>query len=338
MAVEQITPLHVAEARSLIADAGLRFEENYDDLVGVYAGDKLVATGARHGCILKMLAIGAEHRGGPLLGEVITELIRLGYAAGCETFFVFTAPVSAPSFAALGFHLLAVHPQVALLEYGGGLERYLQAHRQLVRPGANGAVVVNCNPFTLGHRFLIEEAARGVDTLYIFVVREDRSAFPFEVRLRLVREGVADLPNVIPLDSDQYAISAITFPAYFLRTSDEAARIQMELDLLLFATRIAPFFHIRRRYIGSEPYCRTTRLYGEAMRRILPAHGIETLEIERRQVDGKPVSAYRVREALRREAFETARRLLPPTTLAFLLSPEGARIREKLRTYDRRRH
>ena len=92
----------------------------------------------------------------------------------------------------MNFSLLASGGRAALLEYGRGLQRYLEANRALVREGANGAVVMNGNPFTLGHRHLVEEAARRVDTLYVFVVREDRSAFSFDVRLRLVREGTSD--------------------------------------------------------------------------------------------------------------------------------------------------
>lgn len=336
MAVEQISRKDLPRARALVESGGLSYEEAWDDLVGVYRKEEICGVGARLGNILKMIVIRPEDRGGPLLGELVTELIRLGLAAGKETFFIFTSPANLSTFEALGFAPLAVHPQAALLEYGGGLKNYLQAHRHLVRPGNNGAVVVNCNPFTLGHRFLIEEAARRVENLYVFVVREDRSVFPFEVRLQLVRKGVADLANVVCLDSSDYAISAVTFPAYFLRASDDAAQIQMELDLLLFARHLAPFFHIERRFLGTEPYCRTTRLYGEAMQRILPEYGIEAVLIERRQIGGKPVSAHRVREALRREDFETVRQLVPPATLNYLLSPEAAELRERLRTYDGR--
>lgn len=336
MTIEQLRRRDVPEARQLIEAAGLVFEADFDELVGVYAGGELVATAARQANILKMLAIRPEHQHGSLLGELATELIRLGFQAGYDSFFIFTAPANLTSFEALNFQLLACNDQAALLEYGGGLQRYLQQHRQLVRPGRNGAVVVNCNPFTLGHRYLIETAAAQVDNLYVFVVREDRSVFPFEVRMRLVCEGVADLPNVVPLDSSRYAVSAVTFPAYFLKKSDGAGRAQMELDLELFARHLAPFFHVRRRFIGTEPFCRTTRLYSEAMTRILPRHGVEAVQLERRRHDGEAISAYRVRAALRQEAFETVRRLVPPSTLDFLLSAEAEELRAKLRQHDGR--
>ena len=40
-----------------------------------------------------------------------------------------------------------------------------------------GAVVMNCNPLTLGHRYLIEQALKQCDYLMIFVVQEDKSFF-----------------------------------------------------------------------------------------------------------------------------------------------------------------
>ena len=323
-------------ARNLVECSGLSFEEDFDILVGIFEAGTLVATAARHGNILKMFAIAPQHQGGSALGELATELIHGGSAAGCETFFVLTAPANATAFHSLNFMPLAHHPQAVLLEYGGGLPRYLAAHRHMVRPGRNGAVVVNCNPFTRGHRYLIEQAARQVDHLYVFVVREDRSAFPFAVRRKLVEEGVRDLANVSVLDSSHYAVSAVTFPAYFLKDPDAAATVQMEIDLMLFGRHIAPCFHITRRFIGTEPYCRTTRRYGEAMRRILPDYGIETVQLERLQAGEEAVSAWRVREALRREAYEELRRLVPKSTLDFLLSAAAGEIREKLKSYNRR--
>jgi [citrate (pro-3S)-lyase] ligase len=131
-------------------------------------------------------------------------------------------------------------------------------------------------------------------------------------------------------------VSAVTFPAYFLKDADAAATVQMEIDLMLFGRQIAPFFHVNRRFIGTEPYCRTTRIYGETMRLLLPDYRIETVQLERLQAGNEAVSAWRVREALRREAFEELRRLVPKSTFDFLLSEAAREIRKKLRTYSRR--
>lgn len=336
MVTELIGQYDFERARSLIESSGLAFEPNFDTLVGLFAGRELVAVAARQQNILKLFAIAEDHQGGACLGELATELIRSGFAAGYDSFFVFTRPQNAASFQALGFAPLVQHPQAVLLEYGGGLPRYLARHQALVRPGANGAVVVNANPFTRGHRYLIEQAAAQTDHLYVFVVREDRSVFPFEVRLQLVEEGVRDLANVSVLDSSHYAVSAVTFPGYFLKNDENAAQLQMEIDLMLFGRQFAPFFNISRRFIGTEPYCRTTRNYSEAMLEILPRYGVETLQLERISAGAAVVSAYRVREALKREAYEELRALVPPSTYDYLMSDAAAGIREQLRIYDRR--
>jgi [citrate (pro-3S)-lyase] ligase len=182
----------------------------------------------------------------------------------------------------------------------------------------------------------VEEAARGVDTLYVLVVREDRAAFPFDARLRLVREGTRDLANVRVLDTGRYAVSAITFPDYFLKSTEDVALVQMELDVTLFARRIAPFFCIRRRFFGSEPYCETTRRYNETMHRLLPALGVEAIELPRAGAGGEAISASRVRARLREGRLEGIEELVPPATAAYLRSQEGVAIRERLRAIEGR--
>ncbi len=335
MVTDILSGADVARARAFIEAQGLAFEAECDDLVGVFENGELIAAGARERDVLKMLAVDPAAQGGALLGALVTELAGRGFAAGHDALFVYTRPASAPSFEALGFALLASGGRAALLEYGRGLARYLEANRAAVRPGANGAIVMNCNPFTLGHRHLVEVAAARVDTLYLFVVREDRSAFPFEVRLRLAREGTRDLANVRVLDTSRYAVSAATFPAYFLKRSDDAAAAQLELDLLVFAQRLAPFFQVRRRFFGTEPLCATTRAYNDGMRRLLPAFGIEPVEIPRLESRGGPISASRVRAALRDGDRAGLADLVPETTAAFLRSGESRELRERLRAGGR---
>ncbi|MBW2733181.1 MAG: citrate lyase ligase [Deltaproteobacteria bacterium] len=330
-------------ARALIEGAGLSFEADVEELVGVHEDGVLVGTAARQGDVLKLFAIDPAAQGGGLLGELAGDLLRRAFEAGHESVFVFTKPEYAGSFEQLNFELLATAGQAALLEHGGGLSRYLEAQRGLLRPGKNGAVVVNANPFTLGHRYLVEEAAARCDTLYVFVVEEDRSAFPFELRRRLVAAGCADLQNVKVLGSGHYAVSAQTFPSYFLKRDEDIPALQMEIDLTLFSERIAPFFSLGARFVGHEPYCTTTRQYNETMQQVLPRCGLELQVIERRLVgadqpggaesDKAFISATRVRQALREEgpSAPVLSQLVPPTTLAILRSAEVQPIIEELR-------
>lgn len=319
------------EARALIEASGLEFEDKLDVMFGLYEDGRLAATGSRSGNILKMLAVTPDHQGGPALGELLTALVMNGRQAGAESLFVYTKPEYAVSFRSLNFFPLASQEKVALLEYGKGLGNWLEAKRQLVRPGLNGAVVVNCNPFTNGHLYLIENAARQLDWLYVFVVREDRSVFPFAARYRLVEQGIGHIANAILLDTSHYIVSDATFPTYFLKKDDPVARIQMELDVSLFATRIAPFFGITRRFVGTEPNDPLTGAYNLTLRQLLPAHGIELKIVERKQTATGVISASRVRELVGRGDFAALAAYVPATTLAFLESDAAEAIRERLR-------
>ena len=330
MIAELLSGRGIVEAQRLIERSGLTFESGFDEMFGIYEAGCLVAVGARSGNILKMLAVEPTHQGGSVLGELVTCLVNRGRATGHESLFVYTKPEYATTFAALNFDLLASQGKVTLLEYGNGLKNWLDSNRALIRDGVKGAVVVNCNPFTNGHRYLIERAARQVEHLYVFVVREDRSVFPFDVRFRLVREGVADLGNVIVLDSSHYIVSGATFPTYFLKQDDPVARIQMELDVILFGSRIAPFFGISRRFVGTEPCCPLTGGYNEAMKRILPVFGIDVVEIERKQIFSGVISASRVREIIGNGDLSGLEPFVPPTTLAYLTSDEAEPIRKQL--------
>jgi [citrate (pro-3S)-lyase] ligase len=308
------------EARALIEACGLRFEPVFDDLVGLYEQGRLVACGARSGYVLKMLAIAPSHQGTDTLGELLTRLILSGLGAGHDTLFLFTLPQNAASFEALNFRLLAAHGQAALLEHGPGLPAYLAAHAAQVTPGRNGAVVINGNPFTMGHLHLVEHAAARVDRLYLFVVREDRSLFPFEVRFRLAQEATAHLPNVTVLDTSRYAVSAGTFPAYFLKRLDALAAAQMQIDLRLFAQRIAPPFHLATRFVGQEPFCPTTAAYNRMMAEVFGEFGLELAEVPRCEAGGLAISATRVRAAFKTGDFAALEDLVPPATLAYLRS------------------
>ena len=69
-----------------------------------------------------------------------------------------------------------------------------------------GSIVMNCNPFTYGHRYLIEQALALVEFLIIFVVEEDASLFSFEERFSMVCEGTKDLNHVMVVPSGPFIV------------------------------------------------------------------------------------------------------------------------------------
>ncbi len=109
--------------------------------------------------------------------------------------------------------------------------------------------------------------------------------------------------------------------------------IYTELDLKIFADVIAPYFHIRSRFVGSEPLCAVTQFYNEAMKSQLPAKGIMVYEIFRKEVGGVPISASLVRKIIRDQGPDhpLLESLLPQTTLSWLRSDEAGPVMEKIR-------
>ena len=214
---------------------------------------------------------------------------------------VFTKPENRSVFESLGFRVLAEAPKAILMENGRGLEdycRYLRAHQ------APGVIVMNANPFTLGHKYLIEQAdfstrpaglgrndrsivissdARRAESrnLVIIPVREDASLFPYSERLAMIRTGCDGLADVV--DGSAYQISAATFPTYFLKDLSDAAETQMRLDIDLFGRHIAPALGASVRFVGSEPSDPLTARYNALMKELLPSYGVEVVEIPRRQ-------------------------------------------------------
>ena len=175
---------------------------------------------------------------------------------------------------------------------------------------------MNCNPFTLGHRYLIEQAAKQVERLYVMVVREDCSLFAYTERKAMVEQGVADIENVSVIDGSDYAISRATFPTYFLKRLDDAADTQMLLDLDLFRRHIAPALGATVRFVGTEPTDQLTRRYNQLMHEALK----DVRETDRLEKDGNAVSASRVRKAMEEGDMNTIRQLVPPTTLPYIIA------------------
>lgn len=182
-----------------------------------------------------------------------------------------------------------------------------------------GSIVMNCNPFTLGHRYLIEQAAAQCDLLYIFVVEENKSIFSFEDRFMLVQQGTADLENVIVMPSGSFMISTLTFPEYFNKDNPAAVQVDPSMDVEIFGKYIAPALGITLRFAGEEPLDVVTNRYNETMKHILPAYGLTFKVIPRKECDGQVISASRVRNCLKTKDFIQINSLVPDTTFRYLL-------------------
>lgn len=321
------------ELEELLEKEGIRLDGNLEYTLGLYdQKGKLVATGSYFKNTLRCLAVDSAHQGEGLLNRVVSRLMELKADQGELHLFLYTKCDKAPFFADLGFGEIArVDGLTVFMESRReGFGRYLARVRGEECRGLKGgktaaAIVMNANPFTHGHKYLVEQAASRCGVLHLFMVSEDASVFPFPVRERLIREGTAHIPNIIYHKTDSYMISSATFPSYFLKEADDVILAQAKLDVQVF-TAIAKELGIMARYAGDEPYSRVTAAYNRVMKEELPKAGIQFVEIERRKMRGKGVSASWVRQLIHDGKMDEVPQLVPKTTWDFLRSPEGQRI------------
>lgn len=184
------------------------------------------------------------------------------------------------------------------------------------------AIVMNANPFTLGHQYLVEQAAACNELVHLFIVSEDASLVPFSVRERLVKEGTAHIRNVCCHSSGPYIISSATFPSYFQKDEEAVIESHARLDLAVFR-RIAEALGITRRYVGEEPTSQVTGIYNQIMEEQLPNAGIECIIVPRKTACGKAISASAVRKAVKEKDTELLAGLVPESTLRYFLSSEA---------------
>lgn len=310
-------------------------------------GNEILAGGGLDGNVIKCVAVSESARSEGLMNILVSRLIAIAREEGRESVKAFTKPENEGIFKSLGFGLLASAPKAILMENGrGGLPEYRKYLASLARPGRNGAIVMNANPFTKGHRYLVEQAASQVDNLYVIVVKEDRSRFPYVERKAMIEAGCAGLDNVVVCEGSDYAISAATFPTYFLKKLDDATDTQIALDLDLFVNHIAKPLGVTVRFAGSEPEDALTRRYNELMAEILPgtsvavvrqAHQpdselvkgsalrqarrpIDFIEIPRLEQNGNPISATSLRRALDKGNLKEAMEYIPKSTVPYLVA------------------
>ena len=335
-AISQVYPTDkqtLAQIDALLQKEGIRRDGNLDYICAMFDEEyNVIGTGSCFGNTLRCFAVSSDHQGEGLLNQIITHLIEVQYARGNLHLFLYTKVKSAKFFGDLGFYEIArVEDTLVFMENRrDGFGSYLRNLEKTKTGGKSAALVMNANPFTLGHQYLVETAAAACDTLHLFVVSEDASLVPFAVRKKLVAEGVAHLPNVVLHDSGPYIISNATFPSYFLK--DEAAVISghARLDLAVF-TKIAKALNITARYVGEEPTSQVTGLYNQIMQEQLPKAGMECIVIPRKEVNGKAISASTVRVALQNGDWDTLKTLVPPSTFRYFTSPEAVPVLERIR-------
>jgi [citrate (pro-3S)-lyase] ligase len=322
----QTLPRVREEIVPLLGMCGLSLEDGVDVFVTCRHRGRLVACAGLEANVVKCVATDPLARGESIALKVVSEMIHVAHDLGHDHLFLYTRPNNIAFFTGCGFYpVVEVPGLVALMENTPiGVSAYCRALAGLRRPGSVvGSIVVNANPFTLGHRYLVEQAAARCDVLHLFVVAEDASFFPYAERFELVKAGIAGIARVVLHPGSQYMISRATFSSYFFKEKNVVGDCFTAVDLLIFREHIAPALGITHRFVGTEPFCRTTNKYNADMMYWLQADlsaaaPIKVVEIPRTEHDAIPISASEVRRLLAANDFDRIASLVPPTTLQLL--------------------
>lgn len=338
------SPFFRQRVEHFLGDNGLRMEKlDVYCVIENEAGRILAGAGIRKD-IIKCIAVAQEARSEGLVAPLVSYLISLAASRGIPELKLYTKPENKAFFESLGFHVLASAPQAILMENGRGLERYCDYLRSQKGKGRCGVVVMNANPFTLGHLYLLQQAAAQVDTLFVIPVREEGQRFSYSERISMIRKAeenyflcgspknqfssaeantsspknqFSSAGKIVILEGSEYQISAATFPTYFLKDLSEAAETHIRLDLDLFLRHIAPALKAEVRFVGTEPYDALTNHYNTIMKELLP-HVVDIPRL-------KSISASAVRAALDRGSFREASAMCPESTWPYLLADLAGR-------------
>ncbi|NLD25820.1 MAG: [citrate (pro-3S)-lyase] ligase [Acholeplasmataceae bacterium] len=304
------------EIVSFLESFGLCYDK-VDMTIYASENNEIIGTVSAQANIIKDFAVRSDYQGQSLAAILLSEMINLLAVEKIYYLQVYTKPPYREVFESLHFREIVTTADVCLLE---SRHRTITEVLKKLKVEYNidskdvGCAVMNCNPFTLGHRYLIEEASSRHELFLVFIVETDQSYFHYHDRLELVRQGTKDLKNVIVLPSTDYLISGLTFPTYFLKADTDEVLVQAECDAKIFSRYFMEIFGISKRYLGTETDPVTAK-YNEVLKKILKDK-VEV--IERVKSGGVTISASLVRKYLKEGDFEKIAPLVPKTTLEFL--------------------
>jgi [citrate (pro-3S)-lyase] ligase len=330
----------LAEVDALLHKEKIKRDPHLDYIVGFYDKDYcLAARGGYFANTLRCLAVSDLHRGEGLLNRVVSHLAERQSQQGVTHLFLYTKADMVRYFMDLGFYeIVRIADKAVFMENRkkvfSSFLKDLEVHKKNDR---SAALVMNCNPFTLGHRYLVEQAASQNDTVHLFVVSEDVSFFPFADRYAMVEAGCSGLENVILHETRSYMISNAVFPSYFLENEETVIKVQARLDLLLFV-KIAQALGVIRRYVGEEPFSKLTGIYNEIMIAELNGAGIQCIVVPRKEADGQPISASQVRQMIHDGRLDAIQLWVPRSTFDYCKTEAGRKTIERIYASSSVRH
>lgn len=293
----------------------------YEDVDASYVirdAGEIIATVSIKKNLIKFFYIDKAYQGEGLAIELINSALEDIISKGYRTYFVFTKAKNENIFTSLSMDTIEKTEDVVLLE--GGFFKYadwIQNIRKDLDKDEYNAIVMNANPLTLGHEYLVDKALENDKDLIIFVLEEDASYFSTKDRYEIVKNHYHNNDRVHVYKSGPYIISRATFPTYFLKKDTDKLKVYTELDAKIFAKRIAKDLNIKKRYFGTEPIDKVTEKYNEMMKKILFEYGVESEFIERKKINDEYISASKLRDGIETD-FESIKKYLSQDVYEYL--------------------
>lgn len=320
----------IAKIEKLLCEENLK-----NDFIEEYAiilsdEDELIAVIGRYLNNLRCLVIKKEYRNYNLANILIDFMIKRIYKNHFKEIFVFTKPINFKIFQNLGFRIIYNNDEFGFLTNRFDLlNKYLKYLLNEKEDKENSSVIVmNANPFTKGHEYLIKKACENSSFVYVIMVSEEASLFTYKERLDMIKLAIQKFSNVKILEGSNYLVSKNVFPSYFLPSKEEVVKQQIILDSFIFVNYIVPALNIKKRFVGEEPFSITTNLYNQIMTEVFKTKEIELIIIPRKKYQDKSISATQVRKLFIQGNFEEISQLVPTSSLNYLKNLNYSKYKE----------
>lgn len=322
---------------SFLNKYNLDYEFDISYSILVYDQELLIATASLSNNVMKCFLVIKEYSGRNITNLMFSHLVNIMSQKNIFHYFVYTVPSNEIVFKSLNMKTIVSTMNTVLLEGGAEIVDLLTMLKKeySVSDNKKAAVIINANPMTLGHLYLIETAARENKEVLVFVVSEDLSSFPYKDRFEIIKIATSHLKNVIVLPTLSYLVSAITFPKYFLKEDQLIKDEQALVDVLVYKEYYSKIFNIKLRYLGEEPFSFNTLKYNEVLKEYLGSH---IKIIARNKVGSKIVSASLVRKLIKANKLKEIIKYVPTATYNYLISEKGQIVINKIKEKQLGRH
>lgn len=171
-------------------------------------------------------------------------------------------------------------------------------------------LIFSSNPVTIGHRYIMELAAKRSKALVILVLEnistvngngnpeKNHFALPFEQRLKMTQTIAKSIDNVLIMPSGPFLTNRDQVPKGLLADNSKIARAHADLFYTFFFEKVCKALEISCFFAGDEPRDELEEIALNVLRQKGSAYGVPVRIAERKRVDERYVCSSLVRDAM----------------------------------------